>query len=190
LVERFALSTTRNVEIAVDARWLHTGLGTYTYNVVSRLKRFKPKWCVRAITNRESAAQIAGLCDSVRIADAAIYTLREQWQVPWAARGADLLHVPHYNVPLLYRGRLVVTIHDIIHLMDDRRNVGISVRAYATVMLNAAVRKADHIITVSEFSKTQIVERLRVDPSRVSVIWNGVAPATSCTSEILNCTRT
>jgi glycosyltransferase involved in cell wall biosynthesis len=165
-----------DLEVAIDARWLHTGLGTYTYNVISRLRQFKPTWSVKAITNRKSANQLAPLCDQIRILDTPIYTLREQWQVAWAARGADLLHVPHYNVPLLHHGKLVVTIHDLIHLIDDRKSVGTTVRAYATIMLNAAARKADHIITVSQFSKTQIVERLAVHPSKISVIPNGVAP--------------
>src|SRR5581483_6080683 len=112
----------------------------------------------------------------IRILDTPIYTLREQWQVACAARGADLLHVPHYNIPLFHRGKLVVTIHDLIHLIDDRKNVGTAARTYASIMLNAAARKADHIITVAQFSKTQIIERLAVDPSKISVIPNGVAP--------------
>ncbi len=44
------------------------------------------------------------------------YGLREQWAMPSRLRmEADVVHVPHWNVPLGYRGEpLVVTIHDLL----------------------------------------------------------------------------
>ncbi len=44
------------------------------------------------------------------------YGLAEQMKMPEILRAAraDVVHVPHWNVPLLYRGPLVVTIHDLL----------------------------------------------------------------------------
>ena len=47
------------------------------------------------------------------------YSLREHVSIPLKLRrlGADLLHSPHYVLPLLCRTPSVVTIHDCIHLL-------------------------------------------------------------------------
>jgi glycosyltransferase involved in cell wall biosynthesis len=52
------------------------------------------------------------------------YTIREQLVLPRIFSDAklDLLHVPHFNVPILYRGKFVVTIHDL--LWHRRRDAG------------------------------------------------------------------
>jgi len=100
-----------------------------------------------------------------------IYTAREQWAIPRAAKGCDLLHVPHYNAPLFQRTPLVITIHDVIHITDPDYRVSFKSWAYARPVLRLAARKAGHIITVSEFSKAQIIERLGVPSSKVSTIY-------------------
>jgi glycosyltransferase involved in cell wall biosynthesis len=47
---------------------------------------------------------------------------------------------------------------------------------YARPMLSVVVRKADHIVTNSEFTKNQIIEHLRVSPDKITVIHLGVSP--------------
>lgn len=103
-----------------------------------------------------------------------MYTVREQWEIPRAAKGCGLLHVLHYNAPLPHRGPMVVSIHDLIHIMDGAYGGSWQSWVYARPMLNLAARKAQHIVTVSEFSKAQIVERLGVSDSKVTAIYNGV----------------
>jgi glycosyltransferase involved in cell wall biosynthesis len=104
------------------------------------------------------------------------YSLREQLALPWHAwrEGLALLHVPHYVVPLAAPCPLVVTIHDIIHL-KFARHLSPAARAYAAVMLRAATRRARRIITVSEFSRRDIVQTLGVPPEKVVAIHNGIA---------------
>ena len=113
-------------------------------------------------------------CGHVSVIDVPIYTVREQFLIPRAATGYDLLHVPHYNVPLLHRGLLVVSIMDVIHLRSPNRRNTVSSLLYAWPMLNAAARKADRIITVSNYSKEQIMETLGTPASKISVIPCGV----------------
>jgi len=110
-------------------------------------------------------------CPRVTVVNTPIYTAREQWAIPWAAKGCDLLHVPHYNAPLLERSPLVITIHDVIHITDPDYRASIKSWAYARPVLRLAARKAEHIITVSEYSKAQIIERLGVPSSKVSTIY-------------------
>lgn len=163
-------------EIAIDARIANTGLGTYTYNLIAGLTAaYSTDFAIRAIGHPRNADTWAAVCGRVAVVKTPIYSLREQMEIPRAASGCDLLHVPHYNVPLLYRGRLLVSIHDLIHIMEPAFRATLASWCYARPMLHLGARKAAHVITVSQYSKRQIVERLGIAPSKVSVIYNGVA---------------
>jgi glycosyltransferase involved in cell wall biosynthesis len=110
----------------------------------------------------------------VTIVDVPIYTFLEQLLIARASRHCDLLHVPHFNAPLLHQGPLVVSIMDVIHLTSPAYRRNLSTFFYARPMLNAVARKADHIVTVSNFSKNQIIQKLGIPGSRITVIPCGV----------------
>jgi glycosyltransferase involved in cell wall biosynthesis len=158
-------------QVTIDARWLSTGIGTYTLGFMRELAACGPIQ-IRALTMRENVERLS-FVDSVEIVNTPIYTLREQVDVPRAA-GRGLLHVPHYNVPLMYRGPLIVTIHDLTHVLDQQYARTLKGRIYAVPMLRAAARKAVHIFTVSHYTKGQIVKRLGVSDAKVTVAYNGV----------------
>jgi len=161
-------------QIVIDARWLVGGIGTYTRHILEGLSKDGQGIELHAITREQHTAEVRQWCSRVTVVNAPIYSLREQWAVPGALNGCDLLHVPHYNAPLLERRRLVITIHDLIHITDPDYRRSWKAWAYARPALNLAARKADHIITVSEYSKAQIVQRLGVPPSKVTAIYHGV----------------
>ena len=87
----------------------------------------------------------------------------------------DVFWSPHYNVPWLpvrAKARLV-TIHDVFHLAHLSA-LSLPQRGYATLAFRAAARFSKHIITVSEFSKTEIQRYLPVSANQISAISNGV----------------
>jgi len=162
--------------LAIDARWLVGGIGTYIQALLEGLSAEPGGHPVRVITRARHLHSVRPLHSSVVVVDAPIYGIREQLSLPPALRGVRLLHVPHFNIPLTYRGKLIVTIHDVIlTTVSPYANTAASF-CYARPMLWLAARRADHIITVSEFSKQQIVDRLHVSPHKISVIPNGVRP--------------
>ena len=161
--------------VAIDARWLVGGIGTYTENLLVGLGQSANGLEFHAIARGADAARVKELCSHVRVLDVPIYTVREQFLIPRAATGCDLLHVPHFNVPLLHRGALVVSIMDVIHLRAPEYRHTLNSFLYARPMLNAAARKAAHIVTVSNYSKTQIMETLGTPASKISVIHCGVS---------------
>src|SRR3989339_8719 len=90
----------------------------------------------------------------------------------------DLMHFPHFNVPLLYREPFVVTIHDLIILrFPTERATTLGPLLYTfkhfagTAVMRHAVRSSSHIITVSEFSKQDIVQYYHVDPKKITVTY-------------------
>jgi len=160
--------------VAIDARWLVGGIGAYTEKLLLGLGKGTNDVEFHAITRQADATRVKEMCSGVTIVDVPIYTVMEQVLIPRAARQCDLLHVPHFNIPLLHRRPLVVSIMDVIHLRSAKYRNSLSSYLYAWPMLSAAARRADHIVTVSNYSKTQIMEALGVAESKISVIHCGV----------------
>jgi len=161
-------------KVSIDARWLVGGIGTYTRHLLEGLWKHGTEFEVHAITREQHTEAVKQWCQRATVVNTPIYTAREQWAIPRAARECDLLHVPHYNAPLLQRSPLVITIHDVIHITDPGSRASFKAWAYARPVLCLAARKAQHIITVSEYSKAQIIERLGVPSAKVSTIYCGV----------------
>ncbi|MCX5497543.1 glycosyltransferase family 1 protein [Kaistia dalseonensis] len=146
-------------EIAIDARMAgHSGIGVYIRNIVPRLARLRPHWRFTLLGVPDDLLPVfSGDNVSILPCRAAIYSLSEQWALARAARHADLFWAPHYNAPLLRRGPMLVTIHDVNHLALDH-GWGIR-RLYATVLLQALRRRASGLCFASRFSRSEF-ERL------------------------------
>ena len=85
-------------------------------------------------------------------------------------RDADVFYSPSFMPPLYSRLPVVFTIHDLMHLFYYTRWH----RMYYQQVIARLAAKADRIITVSEFSKEQLVELLGIDERLVTVVYNGV----------------
>jgi glycosyltransferase involved in cell wall biosynthesis len=108
------------------------------------------------------------------VVEAAIYGVREQLLVPLRARNTALFHSVHYNVPVLHRGPLVVTIHDLTHLMFPEMLPNRLALVYAQYMLLRAVRQSRLIVAISEFTKEQLISQLGAEPEKIRVIYRGI----------------
>jgi glycosyltransferase involved in cell wall biosynthesis len=162
--------------LVIDARWLRTGIGRYTLSLLHGLRPHLENVCVTCITQPQHVDLISGLCHRLILCEANIYGLKEQFALPWLARDASALYVPHYNIPIVWRRSLLVTIHDLNHLLDTTYRGSWKSSLYARPLLRAAATNADVIITPSEYTKAMLSEHLNVEPRRVSVIPGCVAP--------------
>jgi glycosyltransferase involved in cell wall biosynthesis len=160
--------------VTIDARWLVGGIGTYTRNLLQEFQHLANGLEIQAIVREQDSASVRKFCRHVTVVDTPIYNLLEQLRVARASRHCDLLHVPHFNAPLLHRRPLIASIMDVIHLTSPAYRDNLSTFVYARPMLNAVARKADHIVTVSCFSKNEIIDVLGISASRITVIPCGV----------------
>jgi len=158
----------------IDARCVSTGLGTYTINIIRGLNKCND-FTLRLLATPQGKPLLERFCADIITVDAPMYSLREQFEVPWAARDCDILHVPHYTVPLAYSKCLLVTIHDLNHILDRSFRRTVKSWGYAQPMLRLAALRADHIFTVSQYSKRQIVEHLGAHEEKITVVYNGVS---------------
>jgi glycosyltransferase involved in cell wall biosynthesis len=104
------------------------------------------------------------------------------------ADGASVFHVPHYTLPLGLHGRSVVTIHDLIHLKFPQFFSSVQ-RIYSYSMIRHTLRSARYVITVSQFTKEDILKIFRVNEEKIIPIYNGVSESfrpVSDSSEIEN----
>jgi glycosyltransferase involved in cell wall biosynthesis len=87
-----------------------------------------------------------------------------------AAAGArvDCLHV-QYFAPFGYRGRVVVTVHDLgfLHVPEAFPR---ALRVALRVLVPQSLARASHVITASEFSRQDIAKRYGVDSDRITAI--------------------
>ncbi|MGH9327673.1 MAG: glycosyltransferase family 4 protein [Terriglobia bacterium] len=161
--------------VTIDARTFGpTGLGTYVRDLLENLASTDHEFRFRVLCAKPEsmAGNPAEKFEFVR-ATAPIYSLKEQWETARLARGGDLLHCPHYNIPYFYRDPLVVTIHDLTHLTYREFLPNRLAGYYAQFMLRAAARHARQIITVSQFSKKSICSVLHVPEAKVHAILFG-----------------
>jgi glycosyltransferase involved in cell wall biosynthesis len=80
----------------------------------------------------------------------------------------DVFHA-QYILPPWCNCRTINTIHDILFESHPEFYTRAQ-NLYFRALIPGSARRADHIITVSEFSKKDIVSRYRVDPDKVTVI--------------------
>ena len=174
-----------NNRVVIDARMLEsTGIGTYLKRLLRNIAVIDNEFQFEVICRDPTS--LNGLSSEkfgLVPGKAKIYSAREHWEISRLARGADLLHCPHYNIPYFYRGRLVVTIHDLTHLVHRDYLPNRAAYMYARLVLATAASRSKIIITDSQFSKKSIQERLHVPADKIRVIYLGL-PDGSATSSL------
>jgi glycosyltransferase involved in cell wall biosynthesis len=154
-----------------------TGDETYVENLLARLPALAGGELRFAALTRRPDLVPAG-AEAVHV-PARSQELRMLRSVPRALRqaGAALAHFQH-ALPLRCPCPAVVTVHDLSFERDpsvmSRRD-----RAVFRFAVPRAVRRAAHVLAVSERTKADLVELYGVDPQRITVTPHGVDPSFS-----------
>jgi glycosyltransferase involved in cell wall biosynthesis len=69
----------------------------------------------------------------------------------------------------------VVTIHDGLHFFMWK-DISLIQKIYVALAMNFGAFASDAVITVSEYSRTQILEHVRIKPKRIRIIHNAIEP--------------
>jgi glycosyltransferase involved in cell wall biosynthesis len=88
--------------------------------------------------------------------------------------GTNILHVPHYNIPALVKFNLVVTIHDLIHIVYPQGASKKFASTYMKFMVDRVLKLSKKIICVSESTK-EALENIHGEKClKISVIHEGI----------------
>ncbi|HVV58426.1 MAG TPA: glycosyltransferase family 1 protein, partial [Gaiellaceae bacterium] len=163
--------------IVVDADVLgrnRTGEETYVLNLLRALPEAAPDLRFGAVTRHPELVP-----DGVEALPlpARSQELRMAWSLPRLLRRVrpQLAHFQH-ALPLGYRGRSVVTLHD-LHFERDPAVMGLADRVTFKLVVPRAARRADAVVAVSERTKDDAVELYGIAPDRIAVTPHGVDPA-------------
>jgi glycosyltransferase involved in cell wall biosynthesis len=169
------------MKIAFDLRRIkNPGIGRYMKCLVESILAQEPQgeYLLILPPGEEGMVQTGSNDAKIITPKLKYYSIREQIQLPRILREhkIDLLHAPHFMLPLVRPCASVVTIHDVIAWRwkeDIESRIG---RVYYRGMMSAAVRLADRIITVSKFSRDDIVRCLGVERKKIKVVYPGISP--------------
>ena len=98
----------------------------------------------------------------------------DQVKLPRAAKKAkgDLLWAPSFSCPIFYQGKKIVTAHDLIGMIFPE-NFSRTSKFYWNNILPYSFTRADHIITISENSKKDLMRLLNIPEEKITVTLEG-----------------
>lgn len=163
------------------------GSETYLRETLLAIARQYPEIELALVTNRENDVLVRELfCGfaqcrfhllPIRASNRYIRIIAEQIWLPWILKKIkpDLLWSPGYTMPFWAPCRQVVSILDMQYCShpDDLTRIA-RWTSHALVMM--AVRRADRIITISAFSKREIIQHTGCSPDLIVVTHLGVDP--------------
>ncbi len=174
------------MKIAIDARLIHeTGVGRYIRNLIAKLSVYDSKNSYVIFLTKQSFDTFILPNErwSKKLADVHWHTINEQIIMPWLLykEHVDLVHIPYFNVPILYPGTFIVTMHDltILHHSTGKasmlpywkyllRNIG-----YRFVLW-VSVHRAKKILTVSKTVKKDILSNFSIPSTKIDVTYEGI----------------
>lgn len=165
--------------ITIDARWLNaSGIGTYLRHVVPGIVAAFPEYRFVLLGNIEEVEELELRSDAkvdVIPASSKMYSISEQIEIfRKIPKDTGLYFAPHYNIPLAYRGKMLVTVYDLFHLAMPHLVGGFHKRLYARFMFDAVRRRADAILTISRFTRDELIRYTGVGRQQIYPIHLGV----------------
>ncbi len=181
--------------IGLDLRMLgnrHGGIGRYCFEIAQHILRQDQKNHYTLFVNKKNTEnsvleQFQHFNNSTIIeANVRHYSILEQTSFLRALNNADLdlMHFPNFNMPIYYKKPFVVTIHDMVHhkIGGAKKTHFFHFQAYKKVITTAA-QNAQKIITVSQYSKEDIIKYLNVPSEKIEVIYEGTSLPTHLVSD-------
>ncbi len=180
------------MKIALDARMYGKGFGLarYVESLVHGLEKYPSDFSYTLYLKPESIEAYRSAGGTLEVIEAPFhwYGIEEQTKFLSIIKKGnhDLMHFPHWNIPILYHRPFVVTIHDLTMFHFPRYEA--TTRSYPIFWLKDkvhryvvkhAVHHAKQIIATSQFTASDIISSLHADTKKISVVYQ--APSVSNT---------
>jgi len=167
------------MRVAIDIRKINEfGVGTYIWNLVRNLAAIDTSNEFFLIGSHRVFHELGPLPPNFK----QLYQPEEDtlWRhhitVPFAIyrHNVDVVHVPHHEAPLLHPSKLVVTIHDCVHLLfpDEASSKFRNYRSY--LHTKRVVESAKHVLAVSKSTKEDLTNIFQLPESKISVVYNAL----------------
>ena len=178
--------------IVIDARLYgpsDTGLGRYTKNLLIALVKLPEfnQYRFSLLVYPQNLTQIkSDLKDNFSYVPTTLhhYSVTEQLKLPslLSSLKPDLVHFTHLDKPIFYRGKSVVTIHDLIkHFSKGMDTTTKNPLFYwpkylGYLLMTKVVLNTGSIIVPSNFWRDYIIDNLNFDPENIITTYEAVDP--------------
>jgi glycosyltransferase involved in cell wall biosynthesis len=172
------------MRIGIDARlWKEKGLGRYIQNIVSGLLSLNLEDRLVIFCLEEDLSEVKKVTEDkceIVIANVRWYSVQEQFVMPilFLRAKLDVLHVPHFNAPVFYPGKIVITLHDLTHFHNKDLKASkypawmyAIKHAFFVFVLWINIRRSTKVIVVSEYVRSDLQKSLNVSSSKIKVIY-------------------
>lgn len=140
-------------DITIDNRWANQGgIGRYLFEITKKIEK-----------------------KNLIIPDFPIFHPLEQFFLLYYLKRSktNLYFTPGINPPILWNGPFIFTIHDLIPI-NYNEETSLLKQIYFKTLLKYGIKKAKKILTVSEFTKSEIIKLFNCKEEKIEVIYNGV----------------
>ncbi len=180
------------MRIIIDARMYgleHTGIGRYIINLINQIDKIsfqdKDKNEYIFLLRKKYFDSLVFKNKNIKkvLADYSHYSFKEQFLLPFQLflLKPGVVHFPHFNVPVLWFGKYVVTIHDLI----KHQSRGVKTTTHNPFMywlkhifylfvVYSAVKRAKKIITPSKWWKDELIKIYNLTQDKIVVTYEGV----------------
>ncbi len=167
------------MRIAIDIRKINEfGVGTYIWNLVRNLAGIDERNDYLLVGSQRNFHELGPLPPNFK----QLYQPEENglWRdnisIPFDLhrQRLDVVHIPHHEAPFFTPSKLVVTIHDCVHLLfpqEDSSNFG-NYRSY--LQTKRVVHAAQHVLAVSRSTKDDLINIFELPDSKISVVHNAL----------------
>lgn len=167
-------------KIVIDARESGTSTGRYIDKLIEYLHKLRPRHEIIVLTKAPRLEFIANIAPSFGViqTDFKEFTFGEQLGFLRQIRDLkpDLVHFGKDHQPILYRGTVVTTMHDLTTARfhnPDKNPLLFTVKqlVYRFLVVQRAARKSNAIIAISQHTKDDVVKYTHTNPSKITVIY-------------------
>ena len=178
--------------IIIDARLYgpkHTGIGRYTKNLILHLPQTSnfSKYKFSLIVDKKEVGNIKNeIGDSYQLIPVNIkpYSFKEQLVLPYFLYKyqPDLVHFTHFNKPIFYFGKSLVTIHDLIkHFFKGKLTTTKNSLLYwpkylGYLLVTYLSIKTNWLIVPSNFWRNYLINKFNVNPNKIITTHEAVDP--------------
>ncbi|OGM08290.1 hypothetical protein A2W13_02465 [Candidatus Woesebacteria bacterium RBG_16_36_11] len=175
------------MKIVIDARLYgleNAGLGRYVINLVKEIAEIDKKNNYVIFLRKKYFNELK-LPENWKkvLTDFRHYSFLEQILLPFYIykEKPDMVHFPHFNVPIFYFGDYIVTIHDL--LMHSFKGIEVTTRNKCFYLLKrlgykivfgVAVKRSKKILVPSNVVKNELADCYKLHSNKVDVTYEGL----------------
>jgi glycosyltransferase involved in cell wall biosynthesis len=165
----------------LSSRFQYHGTQVYARNLLSEFRKIVPSQtavqiCLFSSGQHDNGFQEVAAVPGFEVVNAPLLRFDRLWRIAGLGRaaaraGADLIFSPTTHVLPMGMAPVVCTIHDLTPIKEPSHSAKINT-VLKTFMWTAA-KLSRTVITVSEYSRNDLIEHYRLPPEKVRVVYNG-----------------